>query len=74
MVTGSGFVTLGFALGTLDGLICKIGLSLLFVNVFGMDYLGLFWGVALSRALPALINIAYFVSGKWKTRKLLTEK
>lgn len=73
MVTGSGFVTLGFVLGTLDGLICKIGLSLLFVNVFDMGYLGLFWGVALSRLLPAFINIGYFVSGKWKTCKLLTD-
>lgn len=73
MVTGSGFVTLGFVLGTLDGLVCKIGLSLLFIYVFDMGYLGLFWGVALSRVLPAIINIGYFVSGKWKTRKLLTE-
>lgn len=73
MVTGSGFVTLGFAIGILDGLICKIGLSMLFANVFGMGYLGLFWGVSLSRLLPAFINIGYFVSGKWKTRKLLVE-
>lgn len=73
MVTGSGFVTLGFAIGILDGLICKIGLSILFANVFGMGYLGLFWGVSLSRLLPAFINIGYFVSGKWKTRKLLVE-
>lgn len=73
MVTGSGFVTLGFILGTLDGLVCKIGLSLLFIYVFDMGYLGLFWGVALSRLLPAFINVGYFISGKWKTRKLLTD-
>jgi len=71
MVTGCGFVTLGFAIGVLDGLICKIGLSMLFVYVFDMGYLGLFWGVALSRLLPAFINVGYFLSGKWKTRKLL---
>lgn len=73
MVTGCGFVSLGFVLGVLDGLVCKIGLSMLFVYVFDMGYLGLFWGVALSRLLPAFINIGYFLSGKWKTRKLLTE-
>lgn len=73
MVTGCGFVTLGFAIGVFDGLICKIGLSMLFVYVFDMGYLGLFWGVALSRLLPAFINVGYFLSGKWKTRKLLTD-
>lgn len=74
MVNGSGFVTLGFAIGVLDGLVCKVGLSLIFVNVFNMGYLGLFWGVATSRILPGLLCASYFVSGKWKTRKLLTEK
>ena len=73
LVTGSGFVTLGFVLGVLDGLVCKIGFSVLFAFVFDMGYIGLFWGVALSRSLPAIINVGYFLSGKWKTRKLLTD-
>lgn len=73
MVTGSGFVELGFLLGIIDGVVCKIGLSTLFVYGFGMGYLGLFWGVACSRILPAFICIAYYLSGKWKTRKLLAE-
>lgn len=74
MVTGCGFVELGFAIGVLDGLICKIGLSLLFMNVFKLGYIGLWWGVACSRILPGCISIVYYFSGKWKTRKLLTEK
>ena len=74
MVTGCGFVSLGFAIGILDGVICKIGLSLFFVNVMNMGYVGLFWGVCTSRILPAILCIAYYCSGKWKTRKLLTEK
>lgn len=73
MVTGCGFVSLGFAIGVLDGLVCKVGLSWLFVNVFHMGYLGLFWGVATSRILPGLLCAAFFFSGKWKTRKLLSE-
>ena len=63
MVTGCGFVELGFAIGILDGVVCKIGLG----------YEGLWWGVACSRILPCLICIGYYVSGRWKTRKLLTE-
>lgn len=74
MVTGCGFVELGFIIGILDGVVCKIGLSLLFVYVFHMGYLGLFWGVACSRILPGILCAAYYFSGKWKTRKLLTEK
>jgi putative MATE family efflux protein len=73
MVTGCGFVELGFALGILDGVICKIGLSLIFMYVFNMGYLGLWWGVACSRILPCCLCIWYYYSGKWKTRKLLTE-
>jgi putative MATE family efflux protein len=72
MVTGCGFVELGFAIGILDGVICKIGLSLIFMNIFHMGYLGLWWGVACSRILPCLLCIGYYFSGKWKTRKLLT--
>ena len=74
MVTGCGFVELGFIIGVLDGVVCKVGLSALFAYGFGMGYLGLFWGVACSRILPAFVCIAYYLSGKWKTRKLLTEK
>lgn len=74
MVTGCGFVELGFVIGVLDGVVCKVGLSALFAYGLGMGYLGLFWGVSCSRILPALVCIAYYVSGKWKTRKLLTEK
>lgn len=74
MVTGSGFVELGFIIGILDGLVCKIGFGLLFMNFFNPGYLGIWLGVSCSRILPGMISILYFYSGKWKTRKLLTEK
>lgn len=74
MVTGSGFVTLGFAIGILDGVVCKIGLSYLFETVFKMGYIGLFLGVATSRIIPSFINIGYYFSGKWKTRELFVKK
>lgn len=74
MVTGSGFVELGFIIGILDGLVCKIGFGLLFMNFFEPGYIGIWLGVSCSRILPGMISIIYFYSGKWKTRKLLTEK
>lgn len=74
MLTGCGFVTMGFAIGILDGVICKVGLSLIFVNLLGMGYVGFFLGIACSRILPGILCFVYFLSGKWAKRKLLAEK
>ncbi len=73
MVTGSGFVSLGFLLGIMDGVVCRIGFSLLFLHVFNYGVTSFFWGTAFSRTIPGLICFTYFISGKWRTRKLLTE-
>lgn len=98
MVNGSGFVSLGFVVGILDGLLCKIGLSLIFVPLFenaaatgivgffisqipveivgeahSYGYLGYFLAIACSRILPGLICFGYYVSGRWKSRKLLVK-
>ena len=72
MVNGCGFVELGFAIGVLDGVICKIGLSILFLKL-GVGETSYWWGTAFSRILPGLLCMAYFLSGKWKTRKLLSD-
>ncbi len=81
MVIGSGNATLNFIIGILDGVVCKVGLSLLFVNVifqvtaetdWATTALGYFWGTGLSRVLPALVCIVYFYSGRWKKRALLS--
>lgn len=71
MVTGSGFVSLGFLLGILDGVISRIGFSLLFLHVFDCGVVSFFWGTAFSRTLTGAVVVAYFLSGKWRTRKLL---
>lgn len=74
MVIGCGNAPLNFVIGILDGLACKIGLSVLFAWVLDMGVIGFFWGTALSRAIPGVICVAYFLSGKWATRRLLGEK
>ena len=73
MVTGCGFVELGFGIGVLDGVVCKIGFSLMFLNVFGVGPTSFWWGTAVSRILPGCLCMAYFLSGKWKTRKMLSD-
>lgn len=73
MVTGCGFVELGFAIGVLDGVVCKIGFSLIFLNLLGIGETSFWWGTAVSRFLPGCLCLAYFLSGKWKTRKMLSD-
>lgn len=73
MVTGSGFVSLGFAIGILDGVVCRIGFSLFFSKVLQLGEVSYFWGTACCRILPCIVCFCYFMSGKWKTRRLLSE-
>lgn len=74
LVIGSGFASLNFVIGILDGVVFKVGFALILVNVFNMGVYGYWWGTAFSRLVPGLICVAYYLSGKWKTRKLLSEK
>ena len=71
MVIGSGYASLNFVIGIMDGVACKIGFSILFADVMGWGYIGYFWAIALSRLIPGLVCMSYFASGKWKKRKLL---
>ncbi len=73
MVTGSGFAMLALVIGILDGLVCRVGFTLIFVNCLDLQAVGYFWGNAFARSLPAIICFIYFFGGKWRTRKLLYE-
>jgi len=73
LVTGTGFAKLGLLVGFLDGVVCRIGFSLLFLYTFHAGVTSYFWGTALARLLPVAICMAYFFSGKWRTRVLLSE-
>jgi putative MATE family efflux protein len=71
MVIGSANSSLNFVIGILDGVVCKIGLSLIFAYPLVMGAYGYFWGTALSRAMPLMICMFYYFSGMWKKRKLM---
>lgn len=74
VITGCGFASFSFVIGLLDGVVCRIGFSLLFVYGMGMGITGFFYGNAMARSIPAVICFLYFISGKWKTRKLLVDQ
>ena len=73
-VTGSGHAKLNFLAGMLDGVILRLGISFALAYGLQMGVTGFYYGNALARLGPVLIGIAYFYSGKWKSRKLLLKK
>jgi len=74
MVTGSGFAMLGLAVGILDGVVFRLSFSYLFATVLEMGVDGYFLASALARLGPVIICGGYFLSGKWRTRKLLVKR
>lgn len=73
MVIGSGFASLNFVIGILDGVVCKVGFGILLARVLNMGVYGFWWGTSISRLIPGIVVVVYFIRGKWKTRKLLSE-
>lgn len=66
LINGSGNVSLNFVTAILDGIILRIGLSLLFGVTFGMEATGFWLGDALAGYTPFWLGLIFFISGKWK--------
>lgn len=71
IINGVGFGTLSLAIGLLDGVIGRIGLSLLLGVGLNMGLMGFWWGNCLAGYITVFIAGGYYLSGKWKTYKLL---
>ena len=54
----------------LDGIFCRIGLSLLLGITLGWGIRGFWFGNALSGLVPFLIGTVYLFSGRWKKIRL----
>ena len=67
LINGSGNSRLNLMVALLDGIFCRIGLSLLLGTVLAWGIRGFWYGNALSGLVPFLIGGCYLVSGKWKT-------
>ena len=70
-INGIGNSRLSFIAGFIDGIIARIGLSLLFGLSLGMGVRGFWLGSSLAGLVIGIIGVFYYFSGKWKTRKLL---
>jgi len=70
-INGIGNSRLSFVAGFIDGIIARIGLSLMFGISMGMGVRGFWLGSALAGHVIAVIGVIYYIPGKWKNRKLL---
>lgn len=66
LINGSGNYKCNFATAILDGIVMRIGLSLLFGLVLDMKYLGFWLGDALAGFTPFVIGLVFYFSGSWK--------
>lgn len=73
IATGAGAALLSLLIGVLDG-VSRILACLVFYYVFHQGAVSYFWGAAFCMLIPGIISAVYFFSGKWKTKKLLSER
>lgn len=66
LLNGSGNYKINFVTAILDGIIMRIGLSVLFGLVLDMKHYGFWLGDALAGFTPFFIGIVYYATGKWK--------
>ncbi|MBQ4052081.1 MAG: MATE family efflux transporter [Clostridia bacterium] len=66
IINGSGNYKVNFATAILDGIVMRIGLSLLFGLGLQMHYVGFWLGDALAGFTPMVIGIVFYLTGKWK--------
>ncbi len=71
VINGLGYASLSLVIGLLDSVVARIALSLALGGRFGI--LGYWYGNALAGFVTVILAMAYFFSGRWKTRKLLVE-
>ncbi len=69
LVNGSGNYKVNFATAIFDGIILRIGLSVLFGIALNMGYLGFWLGDALAGFTPMFIGIVFYLTGAWKEKR-----
>lgn len=72
VIIGTGKSILMFVSGLLDGVVFRMGFTMLFAYGFGMGLTGLFLGESLARLGPVIVGLWYYYSGAWRKAKKLT--
>ena len=69
LINGSGNYRINFVTAILDGIILRIGLSVLFGLVFDLKHVGFWLGDALAGFTPFAIGLVFYFTGIWKYGK-----
>ena len=70
-INGVGFTTLNLVIALLDGVVGRIGLSILLGVVLDWGVEGFWWGNALAAYISVFMGLGYYFFGKWEKRELL---
>ena len=73
MINGSGNPRLNFMVALIDGIVARIGISVLLGFAAGLGSLGFWLGDALAGYIPFLIGTGYYLSRKWKKAESFPE-
>lgn len=68
LIYGSGVTKMNLFVALFDGVVARIGLSLVLAELFNMGLSGYWYGNAFSGFVPLFIGGIFFLSGKWKTK------
>ncbi len=74
VTTGSGAAGLAFLAGLLDSVVFRFGFCFLFGYAMNLGMIGFYMGSNFARIGPILVCGSYFLSGKWKTKRLVHKK
>ena len=69
LINGSGNSRMNLAVALLDGVACRIGLSILLGVTFAMGISGFWYGNAISGCVPFVVGFSFLLSGRWKVMK-----
>lgn len=70
-INGVGFTSLNLIIALLDGVVGRIGLSILLGVVLGWGVEGFWWGNALAAYISVFAGLGYYFFGHWEKRELL---
>ena len=69
LINGTGNYGVNFATAILDGVVMRIGLSVLFGLLLNMGSMGFWLGDALAGFTPFFIGIVFYFTGAWKRER-----
>lgn len=71
LINGLGFASLNLVIGIMDGIVARVGLAILLGVVMDLGIHGFWYGNVAAGYVPFVMGLTYYLTGKWKTRKLV---